>query len=171
MGKLRNALIWLAERVGFEPTVPCGTPDFESLPRFRRIRRSQVRSSRAGRCKGLKRGGSGRFPRTLAAALPLALTACGGSSHAATQDANNVRVCHHYRTQRAWVKNLAEPSLADALKWMGWVAADAGEATPGTQLAHDLGGMYAGMQKNRNIYPVSTRVLKDCEALGVTFQP
>ena len=23
-------LIYLAERVGFEPTVPCGTPDFES---------------------------------------------------------------------------------------------------------------------------------------------
>ena len=105
------------------------------------------------------------------AATALTLTACGGSSQAASQNTNNVRVCQHYRVQRAYVKNLAEPSLGDALKWMGWVAADAGQATPGTQLASDLNQMAAGMQKNRSIYAVSVRVLKDCEALGVTFQP
>jgi hypothetical protein len=31
--------------------------------------------------------------------------------------------------------------------------------------------MYAGMQKNKDIYAISTRVLNDCKALGVTFQP
>ena len=103
------------------------------------------------------------------AATAIALTACGGAQPA--HDANNVRVCQHYRTQRAYVKNLAEPTLSDALKWMGWVAADAGQATPGTQLATDLNQMAAGMQKNQSIYAVSTRVLKDCETLGVTFQP
>ena len=107
----------------------------------------------------------------LAAAVALTLAACGGSSHAATRDVNNVRVCHHYRIQRTYVKNLAEPTLADAIKWEGWVAADAGQATRGTQLASDLGEMYADMQKLRSIYAISTRVVNDCEALGVKFQP
>jgi ABC-type glycerol-3-phosphate transport system substrate-binding protein len=107
-----------------------------------------------------------------AAATALTLAACGGNAAAQpTRNVNNIRVCHHYRTQRAYVKNLAEPSIADALKWMGWVGADAGEATPGTQLASDLGEMSADMQTSKNLYAISTRVLKDCEALGVTFQP
>jgi hypothetical protein len=104
-----------------------------------------------------------------AAATALALTACGTAQSAS--DVNNIRVCHHYRTQRTYVKNLAEPTLADAIKWEGWVAADAGQATPGTQLARDLGVMYADMQKLRDIHAISTRVMKDCTALGVTFQP
>ena len=105
------------------------------------------------------------------AATALTLTACGGSSQAASQNTNNVRVCQHYRVQRAHVKNLTTPTIADALKWEGWVGFDAGQATPDTQLATDLNQMATGMQKNRSIYAVSTRVLKDCEALGVTFQP
>jgi hypothetical protein len=113
-----------------------------------------------------------RTVRTLAAiGTALTLTACGGAAAGASHDAGNVRVCQHYRTQRAYVKNLSEPTIADAVKWMGWVGADAGEATPGTRLAGDLGQMATDMQASRSLYAVSGRVLKDCEALGVTFQP
>lgn len=104
------------------------------------------------------------------------LAGCGGSGTAAltvshSQNANNVRVCQHYRIQRAWVKNLAEPTMADALKFATWVAADAGQATPGTALARDLGTMHKAELKLTSSYAASRRVVQDCEALGVTFQP
>lgn len=97
----------------------------------------------------------------------LALTACGGGG----KDANDVRVCQHYRTQRAYVKNLAEPTLAGAVKFAGWVAADAGQATPGSAVSRDLNAMMRDEQTSQSSYAASGRVLKDCEALGVTFQP
>lgn len=110
-----------------------------------------------------------RILATLAVAM-LTVTACG-SSAPASSSADNVRVCQHYRTQRAYVKNLATPTLSDAIKWEGWVAVDSGQATPGTQVASDLKEMYADMQGTRSLYAISGRVLDDCKALGVTFQP
>lgn len=120
-----------------------------------------------------------KITRPLAAALVIAaaaltLTACGGSSAAAGQPAN-VRVCQHYQTQRATVKNLAEPTLADAIQFETWVALDAQQAIPGTPLARDLSAM-SSAQRDMNgpagaVYDASTRVLNDCTALGVKFQP
>lgn len=97
--------------------------------------------------------------------------ASGNSTPAASQNVNNIRVCDHYRTQRAYVKNLAEPSMSDALKFATWVAADAAEATHGTTLARDLNAMSAAQQKLKSAYAASKRVVQDCEALGVKFQP
>jgi hypothetical protein len=115
--------------------------------------------------------------RTRAAALAvaaLALAGCGGASAAAGQSVN-YRVCRHYETQRAWVKNLAEPTLADAVKFGIWVALDARQATPGTPLARDLAAMAAAQQAASTpagaLYDASGRVLNDCTALGVKFQP
>jgi hypothetical protein len=103
-------------------------------------------------------------------AAGLLAAACGGSA-APSRDAANTRVCGHYRTQRAHVKSLAEPTLADAVKFATWVAADAAEATPGTPLARDLAAMSTAEQDGTSSYAASARVLKDCTALGVTFQP
>lgn len=110
-----------------------------------------------------------RTAAAAACAAGLLAAACGGGT--ASQNVNNVRVCEHYRTQRAHVKSLAEPSLADALKFATWVAADAAEATPGTTLARDLNAMTRAQQKLTSPYAASRRVVKDCTALGVTFQP
>jgi hypothetical protein len=111
---------------------------------------------------------------TLLAAAALALAACGGGAHA-SQDASNVRVCQHYKVQRAYVKNLAAPTLADAAKVIAWTALDAQQATPGTPLARDLNAMSAAQQATSGpanaTYEASRRVLNDCTALGVTFQP
>src|SRR5205823_1035048 len=80
----------------------------------------------------------------------ITLTGCGGGAghtaqHAAA-DPRNMRVCEHYRTQRAFVLNDAEPSLADAAKVLGWVAADQAQAVPGSPLARDLDKMLTAMQ-------------------------
>ena len=109
------------------------------------------------------------------AAAALTLTACGGGSTTATAAAAqpaNVRVCQHYQLQRTWVKNLTEPTLADAVKFETWVAVDAGQAAHGTALARDLGAMSAAQQNTSSaVYGASVRVVHDCAALGVTFQP
>lgn len=106
-----------------------------------------------------------------AACAAVLLAACSTTGGQDANNANNIRVCGHYRIQRAHVKNLAEPTIADALRLETWVAADAAEATPGTTLASDLGDMASGMAHTRSIYAPSLRVIKDCTALGVTFQP
>lgn len=107
-----------------------------------------------------------------AAACAAGLLAAGCSATAtASQNAGNVRVCQHYAVQRAYVKNLTEPTVADALKFETWIAADTAEATPGTALARDLGAMSTAERKLQSSYAASLRVLKDCTALGVTFQP
>jgi len=108
-----------------------------------------------------------------AAAITAGTAACGNPGHPAGWSADNVRVCEHYRTQRADIKAIAEPTLADAQKAIVWVAADAAEATPGTPLARDLNAMSAA-QVNLNgpdsaVYETSRRVEQDCAALGVAF--
>jgi len=104
--------------------------------------------------------------------LTLTGTACGGTS---TAQPANIRVCQHYQAQRAWVKNLAEPSLADAIRFETWVASDAWQAIPGTPLARDLSAMSAAQQDANSppgaVYAASARVVGDCAALGVTFGP
>jgi len=104
------------------------------------------------------------------AVTALALAACGGTS-APPGQAANVIVCQHYKVQRATVKNLAEPTVADAVKFRGWVAVDAAQATPGTAVARDLGVMATAQTADAAYYAASGRVLADCTALGVTFQP
>lgn len=119
-----------------------------------------------------------RITRTAAAlaiaVTALTLTACGGGAKAAGSTPDNLRVCQHYATQRAHVKNLAEPSLTDAIQFETWVALDAQQATPGTAVARDLGDLSAAQRDSSSpqsaVYNASTRVLKDCQALGVTLQ-
>ena len=112
------------------------------------------------------------------AACALALAACSGapaplSATAAAQAtgpaADAVLVCHHYMTQRAWVRSLARPTLADALKIEGYIAADVTESggTPG-RLHADLAAMYADGKAGRDVHAASMRVLRDCAAIGVT---
>jgi len=98
------------------------------------------------------------------AVAAVTLTACGG---AAAQQSANVIVCQHYKVQRAYVKNLAEPTLADAIKFEGWIAVDAAQATPGTALARDLAAMSADEQHLTSSYDASARVLAACTAIGV----
>lgn len=111
---------------------------------------------------------------TAVACAAILLAGCGGGA-AASQNVNNIRVCGHYRTQRAHVKSLAEPSLTSALKFATWVAADAAGATHGTALARDLNDLSNAQQNPKSpqssVYNSSRRVVKDCEALGVKFQP
>lgn len=114
------------------------------------------------------------YAATAAAAVILA--ACSNSpAHPAGWSADNVRVCQHYATQRADIKKITEPTLADAEKILVWIAADAAQATPGTPLARDLNAMGAAQTSttapDNAVYNASKRVLQDCTALGVTFQP
>lgn len=62
--ELRKCLIILAERVGFEPTVPCGTPDFESVTRSLRSPGYQLAAQRATRRERSLRTLLGRNPPT-----------------------------------------------------------------------------------------------------------
>ena len=112
-------------------------------------------------------------PASALAAVAVLAAGCGTttsatSSPGATQTAN-VLVCQHYSVQRAWVKHLAMPTLSDALKFAGYVAADSAEAQPGTPLARDLDTMTADEQHLKSSYAASARVVADCEALGITF--
>jgi hypothetical protein len=109
-----------------------------------------------------------------AAVVALTLTACGGSTKAAGATADNILVCQHYRIQRAHVKNLATPTLTDAIQFETWVALDAAQATPGTAVARDLAALSAAQHDTSGpqsaVYNTSTRVLTACQAIGVTFQ-
>lgn len=84
---------------------------------------------------------------------------------------SNLRVCQHYRTQRAWVKNLAMPTEEDAYRFETWTALDQEDATPGTPLARDLRAMVTAQRHSKADYGASGLVKADCEALGVQFQP
>ena len=109
---------------------------------------------------------------TLAGAVLIgAIAGCGGSAaaHPAQSSAatGNVRVCEHYRTQRAKLLNTATPTLATAVQVAVWVAADAAQATTGSPLARDLGAMVAAMRHDRSTDAAIRRVHADCQALGV----
>jgi hypothetical protein len=113
-----------------------------------------------------------RFRAAIAAAAGLALTlaaGCGssspqqGSPAGGTQAANTL-VCKHYLIQRAWVKNLTTPTVADALKFEGYVTVDAAQSTG--QLHRDLTAMSAAEQAGGSSYAESTAVYHDCGGVG-----
>jgi hypothetical protein len=106
-----------------------------------------------------------------AAVVALVAAGCGGAAPPAHPAATgNTRVCEHYRAQRAIVLNAATPNLGDAVKIVGWVAADQAQAAPGTPLARDLGKMLIAMQGHGgSTYTASRAVAADCAALGVKF--
>jgi hypothetical protein len=87
---------------------------------------------------------------------------CGGGTSAPQTGtpAANALVCQHYLAQRAWVKHLTYPTLADAIKFEGYVAAD--EAQASGKLRRDLAAMLASMQAGRSDYAASVRVYRDC---------
>jgi hypothetical protein len=104
---------------------------------------------------------------TLAAAATVAiaaatLTACGRSSSAPAtgMSAGNALVCQHYLAQRDWVKHLTYPTVADALKFEGYVTVDAAQSTG--KLHADLAALEAAQRDGGPVYAASTRVLDDC---------
>jgi hypothetical protein len=100
-----------------------------------------------------------------AAAGVVLLAACGSSAATAgpSSPAANTLACQHYLRQYHWKQNLAFPSMADAIKWETYVAADGAQAAPGTKLAHDLGQELLAMQGKKNTYKNGT-VYKDCSS-------
>ena len=69
-----SGLLPMAEREGFEPSVPCGTPDFESCMRNPLIGKRLDKSVRMLCITGTQRIKSDKFPRTLPALTATTLT-------------------------------------------------------------------------------------------------
>jgi prolyl-tRNA editing enzyme YbaK/EbsC (Cys-tRNA(Pro) deacylase) len=86
-------------------------------------------------------------------------TAAKSAPVSGTQAANTL-VCQHYLKQRAWVKGLTYPTLGDALKFEGYVAADSAEASG--KLGRDLGKMLKSMQAKQGDHAASAVVYYDC---------
>ena len=111
----------------------------------------------------------------LACAAALAVTGCSSSgapsAAAAARStgpaADQVLVCHHYMTQRAWVRGLAKPTLADAVKVEEYVTADVIQSEGTGKLHADLAAMLAAGKAGRDIHTLSARVYRDCAAIGV----
>ena len=115
----------------------------------------------------------------IALAVLLALTAVAGcgstaAAHPAQSPAatGNVRVCDHYRTQRAFVLNDATPDLALAAKVAVWVSADQAQSQPRTALARDLRRWLTAAEGHGGSTTTVARLIRrDCAALGVKFTP
>jgi len=111
----------------------------------------------------------------LACAAALAAAGCSSSgapsAAAAARStgpaADQVLVCHHYMTQRAWVRGLAKPTLADAVKVEEYVAADVIQSEGTGKLHADLAAMLAAGKAGKDIHALSARVYRDCTAIGV----
>ena len=111
----------------------------------------------------------------LACAAALAVTGCSSSgapsAAAAARStgpaADQVLVCHHYMTQRAWVRGLAKPTLADAVKVEEYVTADVIQSKGTGKLHADLAAMLAAGKAGKDIHALSARVYRDCAAIGV----
>lgn len=110
-------------------------------------------------------------PAAFLLAAAFALTAAAGCAAAASPASTsaNLLVCQHYEVQRAWVFAQSEPTVADAVKFIGWLGVDAGQSTG--QLHADLNAMLAADAAGKSPGPASSRVLGDCQALGVKFSP
>lgn len=121
-------------------------------------------------------------------AAALLLAACGNTaaptpspSQAAASVAkqDDVTACQHYKAQRAVVKALTYPTLADVTKFVTGLALDNADAAPDTALYRDLTIMdteesanlaaIGGTSKSVSVEAISEKVLSDCEALGVQF--
>ena len=111
----------------------------------------------------------------LACAAALAVTGCSSSgapsAAAAARStgpaADQVLVCHHYKTQRTWVRGLAKPTLADAVKVEEYVTADVIQSEGTGKLHADLAAMLAAGKAGKDIHALSARVYRDCAAIGV----
>lgn len=94
----------------------------------------------------------------------LSLTACSaGQPPEKGTPVANALVCQHYLTQRAWVKGLVQPTVADAEQFISDVTVDAAQSTG--QLHADLQTMSDDMavgQSGPAYYAASTRVYDDC---------
>jgi hypothetical protein len=101
---------------------------------------------------------------TLAAACVLA-AGCGSGAAPAHEAGTNTLVCRHYLTQRHWARSLTYPTLADAVKYAGYISADAAQATPGTRLAADLKADLAAGLHNGPVAAAAARVLRDCRSV------
>jgi len=98
-------------------------------------------------------------------AAPMSATAAASATGPA---ADAALVCHHYMTQRAWIRSLAKPTLADALKAQGFIAADLAESAGTGKLHADLAAEHAAAQAGKDISAEAQRVRGDCAAIGVT---
>ena len=113
----------------------------------------------------------------VAFALLALVAACGSTAPGASQPltgtsapaSGNVLVCQHYAVQRSFVLHLAEPDVADALKFIGWLGVDGQQSTG--KVHADLVAMLNADAAGRSPGPASSRLLTDCEALGVKFSP
>ena len=94
-------------------------------------------------------------------AAPQGATATA-ASHAppgGTAAANRL-VCKHYLAQRDHVKNLAQPTLTDAMQFETDVTVDAAQSSG--RLHKDLEAIAAAIQASRSDYAASVRVYDDC---------
>ena len=83
--------------------------------------------------------------------------------------ADRVLVCHHYMKQRAWIRGIATPTVGDAIKFIGYVAADTAQSEGTGRLHSDLAALAAAQRSAAGpVYATSVRVYNDCAAIGIT---
>jgi hypothetical protein len=82
--------------------------------------------------------------------------------------ADRALVCHHYMKQRAWIRSITSPTLADALQAETDIAVDVTQSEGTGKLHADLAAMYRAGKAGKDIHGLSEVVYKDCAAIGVT---
>jgi ABC-type glycerol-3-phosphate transport system substrate-binding protein len=115
----------------------------------------------------------------VAAALTAAalLAGCGGggapmsaadAARATGNAADQALVCHHYMKQRAWIRGITTPTLADAFQAEAGIAVDVTQSEGTGKLHADLAAMYQAGKAGRDVHAASERVYQDCAAIGIT---
>ena len=82
--------------------------------------------------------------------------------------ADRALVCHHYMKQRAWIRGITAPTLADALQAEADIAVDVTQSEGTGKLHTDLAAMYQAGKAGRDVHTASERVYRDCAAIGIT---
>ena len=82
--------------------------------------------------------------------------------------ADQALVCHHYMKQRAWIRGITAPTLADALQAEADIAVDVTQSEGTGKLHADLAAMYQAGKAGRDVHTASERVYRDCAAIGIT---
>ena len=113
-----------------------------------------------------------------AAAVLAGLLATGCSSAASISATNAVQgtgsaadralVCHHYMKQRAWIRSITKPTLADAIQAETDIAVDVTQSEGTGKLHADLAAMYRAGKAGHDIHGLSELVYQDCAAIGIT---
>ena len=108
------------------------------------------------------RGNRGKLTAVaFAVAVALAAGCSSGNAPAAGTPAGNALVCKHYLTQRNWVKNLTQPTVADAEQFISDITVDKDQASG--KLYRDLQAMVKNATiQGRAYYQASTHVYDDC---------